>query len=190
MCYAPGVAGLALALLSPPLVAAGSWRQFEVDSVAWLSFVLGSALRWWGTFYLASSPRGMLVASGPYSMCRHPIQLGNLFLGASLALFVGSATFGVGAAFTAVAYVAVVVAAEEHRLMSRFGIEYAAYRRRVPAFWMRPGLYHSPETVFVDGVALAGELRRTALWMWLPVLGKTFAQLRAEAWLPHLLRLP
>lgn len=118
------------------------------------------------------------------------MQIGNLLLGLSLVLFVGSWTFALGSAVAAIAYLAVVVRDEQRLLTHRFGLEYRAYCRRVPAFWIRPGLFQSPETMFIDGVALWREVRRTALWMWLPVIGKTFAQIRAESWLPHLLGLP
>src|SRR5207248_2867428 len=87
----PLVLALTLALVSAPIIPPGSWLQFDLDSLGWLSFAMGASFRWWGALYVAGSPRGALVTSGPFSICRNPMQIGNLLLGSSLVLFVGSA---------------------------------------------------------------------------------------------------
>ncbi len=187
---APAVVGLGLALVSTPILKCGSWLQFDFDSLAWLSFIAGAGFRWWGAIYLAGSARGALVTAGPFSICRHPVQAGNLLLGLSLVLFVGSATFALAFALAAVAYLTHAIRAEERWLDQRYGRRFREYRRRVPPLIIRPECFQSPETIFVSAKDLVQELRYATLWMWLPVIGKTLAQLRAEAWWPHLLRLP
>jgi protein-S-isoprenylcysteine O-methyltransferase Ste14 len=186
----PSLAALGLTLVSPPIVQAGSWLQFNLDSLGWLTFVIGAGFRWWGTLYVAGSPRGSLVTAGPFSICRNPMQIGNLLLGSSLVLFVGSVTFGLGFVVGAIAYLSLAVNAEQQRLTRRFGNDYRDYCQRVPRLWIRPGLFRSPETLFVSIRDLGRELRIATLWMWLPVIGKTLAQLRTETWWPHLIRLP
>src|SRR6266850_1886896 len=57
----PSLIALGLALVSPPIVPAGSWLQFDLDSLGWLSFILGAGFRWWGALYVAGAPRGALV---------------------------------------------------------------------------------------------------------------------------------
>ncbi|HEV3415576.1 MAG TPA: isoprenylcysteine carboxylmethyltransferase family protein [Pirellulales bacterium] len=190
LCLAPSALTLGLALVSSPRITVGSWLQFYVDTLGWLSFVLGAALRWWCALYLASMPRTALITSGPFSICRNPMQIGNLLLGFSLVLFVASATFALGFAVGAVVCLSMVVAAEERQLARSLGNEYRQYFHRVGRFLIRPSLFQSPETLFVDAAELARELRLTAVWMWLPVVGKTLAQMRADTWWPHLLHLP
>jgi protein-S-isoprenylcysteine O-methyltransferase Ste14 len=186
----PCIAAFAVMLVSPPIVPSGSWAQFDLDSLAWLSFIAGAVFRWWGAIYLASSARGVLVTAGPFSICRHPIHLGNLLLGLSLVMFVGSATLALGFALAAAAYLMIVLRAEERWLEQRYGGRFREYCRRVPPLVIRPARFQSPETIFVSARDLVLELRRAAFWMWLPVIGKTLAQFRAETWWPHLLRLP
>jgi protein-S-isoprenylcysteine O-methyltransferase Ste14 len=186
----PLLLALALALVSAPIVPPGSWLQFDLDSLGWLSFAMGASFRWWGALYVAGSPRGALVTSGPFSICRNPMQIGNLLLGSSLVLFVGSATFAAGFVLAAIAYLSIAVGAEQRQLARRFGSEYRQYCGQVPRLWIRPGLFRSQETLFVSAHELGHELRLATIWMWLPVIGKTLAQLRAETWWPHLIRLP
>jgi hypothetical protein len=131
-----------------------------------------------------------LVTRGPFSICRHPIQVGNLLLGLSLVLFVGSATFALGFALAAAAYLTLALRADEHWLGRRYGLGFREYCLRVPLIIVRPGRFQSPETIFVSAAELVRELRCTVVWMWLPIVGQTLAQLRAENWWPHLLRLP
>jgi protein-S-isoprenylcysteine O-methyltransferase Ste14 len=186
----PLLLALILALLSAPIVPPGSWLQFDLDSLGWLSFAIGASFRWWSALYVAGSPRAALVTSGPFSICRNPTQFGNLMLGVSLALFVGSATFAAGFMLGAIAYLSIAIGAEQRQLAKRFGNEYRKYCGHVPRLWIRPGLFQSQDTLFVSARELGHELRIATLWMWLPVIGKTLAQLRAEPWWPHLIRLP
>jgi protein-S-isoprenylcysteine O-methyltransferase Ste14 len=189
VCLLPSALALGLTLVSTPRIPVGSWLQFYIDTLGWLSFVLGTALRWWSALYLASSPRTTLITSGPFSICRNPVQIGNLLLGFSLVLFVASATFALGFAIGAAACLSMAVRTEERRLMRSHGNVYRQYCQRVGRFLMRPSLFQSPEYLFVDAGELARELRLTAVWMWLPVVGKTLAQMRADTWWPHLLHL-
>jgi hypothetical protein len=114
----------------------------------------------------------------------------DLFFGMSLALFLASVTFAVGFLIGAISWFFAVVAAEEQELARRFGLEYQCYCREVPRFWLRISNFQSPEMLAIRRADLLAEFRLTALWMWLPVAGKLLAQLRAENWWPHLLRLP
>ncbi len=147
-------------------------------------------MRWWSALYLSSGEPGTLVATGPYSVCRHPLSLANLLFGISLACFISSLTFLLGFTLVAIGYFALRVPAEDKRLLAKFGEPYDRYRRSVPRLWPRLRLFHSPETILVDVAGLAAELRRSAIWIWLPVVGKSLAQLRAETWWPHIFGLP
>ena len=180
---APAFVALGLTLVSSPTVTCGSWVQFTLNSLAWLSFVAGASFRWWSAIYLAGSARGALVTRGPFSICRHPIQVGNLLLGLSLVLFVGSVTFALGFALAAAAYLTLALRAEEQWLGQRYGRGFREYCQRVPKLVIRPMQFQSPETIFVSAAELVRELRCAVVWMWLPVIGQTLAQLRAESWI-------
>ena len=82
------------------------------------------------------------------------------------------------------------IPAEERRLRETFGDQYDQYCRTVPRLWPRLRLFQTPENIVLDIGTLAPELRRMAVWMWLPVIGKVAAQCRAELWWPHLFGMP
>jgi hypothetical protein len=163
--------------------------RVHVDTAAWLVFVAAAGVRWWAALTRAADPHA-LATTGPYSVCRNPMLIANLLFGMSLALFLASATFAIGFLVGAIGWFATVVAAEEHNLARRFGFEYQHYCRDVPRLWLQIRTFQSPETLTVCRANLLAEFRLTAVWMWLPVVGKLLAQLRAESWWPHLLRLP
>lgn len=180
----------ALALLSSPLISLGTWNEFDLDVLGWLLFVLGAAIRWWSALYRSEGPSADLATTGPYSICRHPGRLGNLLFCASLACFLSSMTCLFGFAAAAIGYFLLTIPAEERRLREVFGERYDRYCRIVPRLWPRLRCFHTPENFLLDIGTLAPELRRTAIWMWLPALGKLAAQCRAETWWPHLFGLP
>jgi len=190
LCLGLIITCLALTLLSSPLVSVGTWNEFDVDTFGWLFFVCGAAMRWWSAFYRTEVPWPELAESGPYSMSRHPTQLGNLLFCVSLACFLSSLTCLVGFAVAAIGYFSLTIPAEERKLRDIFGEQYDRYCRSVPRFWPRLRLFKTPEDIDIDVGTLVHELRRTAVWMWLPVLGKAAAQCRAEVWWPHLFGMP
>ncbi len=189
LCLGLIVVSLALTLLSSPLVSMGTWNEFDVDMFGWLIFVLGAGMRWWSAFYRRDGVP-LLATAGPYSICRHPVQLGNLLFCVSLACFLSSLTCLVGFAIAATCYFLLTIPAEERRMRQQFGEQYEQYCRSVPRFWPRFRLFQTPENIELDMTTLAVELRRMAVWMWLPVIGKAAAQCRAELWWPHFFGLP
>ena len=181
---------LLASLLSKPLLSLDSWSEFEFELLGWLCFSGGALMRWWCALYMATGQPGDLVTTGPYSICRNPLLLGNLLLGASLACILGSMTLLVGLLAVAGVFLAVGLPAEEARLLEAHGETYARYRRGVPRFWPRLKGFQSPEYFQVDTAPLRPELWRTMFWVWLPVIAKVLAQLRAETWWPKIFGLP
>src|SRR5690348_8154731 len=68
-------------------VAGRPWLHLGALSVGWTTFMAGAALRFWATLYVGGRKEEQLIMEGPYSICRHPLYLGSLLLGASGALF-------------------------------------------------------------------------------------------------------
>jgi protein-S-isoprenylcysteine O-methyltransferase Ste14 len=80
-----------------------------------------------------------LVTTGPYACMRHPMHLGLLLFPWAVALMIGSPSFLLFIApMEMVAMVAMILTLEEREALQKFGVSYAAYRRKVPAFNLRP----------------------------------------------------
>jgi protein-S-isoprenylcysteine O-methyltransferase Ste14 len=129
----PIVAGLLLpasplsASLRTALVAAGI-----------LTVVLGEALRLWAVHHIGVISRtrsdrlGPLVDSGPFSLIRNPLYVGNILLWTGFAFSARLAWMApVVLVLLALEYHA-IVRWEERLLETRLGASYVAYRERVP----------------------------------------------------------
>jgi len=177
-------------MLAQPMLPTGSWVGLAFNSVAWIFFAAGATFRFWATLYLGGRKRRVVVNEGPYSICRNPLYVGSLLLGVSGALFAQSATLAAGILLTTLVYMIGTVPAEERYLLKRLGAEYQSYLDSVPRWWPAPKLFKSPEVIEVNLIGLKIEGSRAMKWVWLPILGFVIAQLRVQAWWPHVLRLP
>ncbi len=181
---------LLICALSKPFLSLDSWAEFESELLGWLCFSVGAMGRWWCAIYLSAEAPGSLVTSGPYSICRNPRLIANFLLGTSFVCILGSVTFLLAYLLLFAIYSAIALACEERRLAAEFREPYAQYRRDVPRLWPRPSLFKSPGALAVAAARLRPELWRTLFWIWLPILGKVLAQLRAESWWPKFFGLP
>ena len=158
--------GLFVVFLFPPAVLAVLERRSAAavadPGLGWLAVCLvvslsGLAVRWAA---LGSAPPGASTRSlrapsasrlnltGMYSLCRHPVYLGNLFVLLGFALAVKSWWFVIVAALVYWLLYERVIAAEERFLDERFGVIHRHWADRTPTFWPRPGLWLTPETRF------------------------------------------
>lgn len=83
------------------------------------------------------APTQRLVVSGLYRYVRNPIYLALLSVIVGQALVLGQPRLFAYAAAVALACVVFVAAYEEPTLRQRYGADYDAYRRAVPAWWPR-----------------------------------------------------
>jgi protein-S-isoprenylcysteine O-methyltransferase Ste14 len=178
------------AAFSRPLALEGSWIDFAFDVAGWVVFMIGGGIRWWATLHIGGRKLDVLVADGPYSMCRNPLYVGTILMGFGVAFFLQSLTFAAGFAVATFFYLAVTVPVEESRLHNRFGDAFLSYCRRVPRYWPRFANFHSPEEISVSVRGLAAEAIRAARWLWLPAICEAAAHLRSEEWWPRLFHLP
>ncbi|MBC7288578.1 MAG: isoprenylcysteine carboxylmethyltransferase family protein [Armatimonadetes bacterium] len=74
-----------------------------------------------------------LCTSGPYSLCRHPLYLGNIIVLLGLLLVCRDVLLAATLITVAGALYPLVISAEEVALAQRFGDEWLAYQSRVPA---------------------------------------------------------
>jgi len=171
-------------MLSLP-VEEGTWRDFELDTVAWMVFIAGAAFRWWATLYIGGRKSQRLASDGPYSVCRNPLYLGTFLMGLSTALFLESAIFVLGLLISTALYLLITVPSEERVLEKTLGQEYIDYCKRVPRFLPRFSLLRSRDVIEVSMQGLAAEGWRAARWIWIPVICEFANQLRIEPWWPH-----
>lgn len=175
-----------VASLSEPLFAAHSRFDLIGDALAWVAFLCGAGLRFWATLFVGGRKNEIVVADGPYSLCRHPLYLGSIVLGLSGALFLKSPLVAVAAAVLAAAYCLLTIPAEEERLSITLGAPYREYCERVNRLWPSFRQFQTPPRVTVDVHALYLEAARASRWVWLPLLGAALSHARATEWWPQL----
>jgi protein-S-isoprenylcysteine O-methyltransferase Ste14 len=83
------------------------------------------------------APTERLVVGGLYRYVRNPIYLAGLAVVVGQGLLLSRAVLFVYAAVVALGFVGLVHGYEEPALKRRYGEEYEAYRRAVPAWWPR-----------------------------------------------------
>jgi protein-S-isoprenylcysteine O-methyltransferase Ste14 len=178
-----------LAAFSPLRYPEG-WGRFGFQSVGWLLFMAGAAMRWWATLYVGDRKSVELISAGPYSITRNPIYLGTLLLTLSVAVLSQSLSMVLMLLVVAVFYVGITVSREENRLTECHGERFKEYCRQVPRFFPRFRSFHTPDAISVRTHGLWTELVRTSRWMWIPILCDLVTHFRtAEGW-PKWFNLP
>jgi protein-S-isoprenylcysteine O-methyltransferase Ste14 len=83
------------------------------------------------------APPGRLVVRGLYRYVRNPMYLAVLAVVTGQALLLSRPVLLAYAAAVAVAFIAFVYGYEQPALARRYGAQYEAYRKAVPAWWPR-----------------------------------------------------
>ena len=89
-----------------------------------------------------------LNTTGMYSIVRNPLYLGNAIIYMAFALFSQTYWFVIVMFLFLVVYLERIIAAEEVFLREKFGAEYAAWVKRVPAFIPDWSLWTAPPLPF------------------------------------------
>jgi len=87
-------------------------------------------------------------STGMYSLCRHPLYLGNFLIWLGLAAFTQNLWFIAAFIFLFWVYYERIMYAEEEFLISKFGNIYLDYSRSVPAFIPRLSNFIKPVNKF------------------------------------------
>ncbi len=145
----------------------GSHRLDLVWELACFSVsALGMAVRLLTT---GTAPRGtsgrntreqkaiVLNMTGPYSIVRHPLYVGNYLIGLGMSLFTRTWFLPIIVSLAALLYYERIAAREEQFLESRFGDAFRAWAARVPAVLPRPWTWRPPALPFSWARALDGE---------------------------------
>ncbi|RMG65678.1 MAG: DUF1295 domain-containing protein [Calditrichaeota bacterium] len=89
-----------------------------------------------------------LNTTGMYSLCRHPLYLGNFLVLLGMALFTARWWAVVISALAFWLYYERIMLAEEDFLRKKFGEAFTAWARRTPAFWPRWRNWRPPSRAF------------------------------------------
>jgi protein-S-isoprenylcysteine O-methyltransferase Ste14 len=89
-----------------------------------------------------------LNTKGMYSMCRHPLYLGNLLMWLGIVMYMGHLWFAVAFLLVYALYYERIMFAEEQFLRGKFGQAYLDWSSEVPAFWPALGQWKSPDVGF------------------------------------------
>lgn len=85
---------------------------------------------------------------GMYSICRHPLYLGNLLMWLGIVLYIGHIWFALVFLLFYALYYERIMFAEEQFLRGKFGQAYLDWSASVPAFWPVLGRWKEPEVGF------------------------------------------
>jgi protein-S-isoprenylcysteine O-methyltransferase Ste14 len=114
------------------------WFTLCIGAILWIRsiFTFGADNLAW--LYVYYPEEGKIIDSSIYSILRHPVYAGLLRIGIGLALLNGNANAVAFAILLPLGFTGWVQLVEEKELMERFGEAYRDYRKRTPAFWLRP----------------------------------------------------
>lgn len=109
--------------------------------------VAGFCGRLWCLSYIAGQKKRVLVTSGPYSLCRHPLYFFSLVGGIGLGLCTEMLSVAALFALAFAVYYPRAIRGEEAFLNGNFP-EYGEYKKRVPLFFPRWSNFNEGEGTF------------------------------------------
>jgi protein-S-isoprenylcysteine O-methyltransferase Ste14 len=127
---------LALAILPPPANSTGFWTPTTLAGI--LLILLGELTRIWGVQHIGAISRtrsdrlGPLIDTGPFSLVRNPLYLGNILLWVGFTLAAQLPWLAPAVAVLLALEYHAIVRWEERLLDLRLGEDYRRYQQRVP----------------------------------------------------------
>lgn len=149
--------------LSGLVIIAGLDRQMDHTASWWIGICLGISLlgQTIRALTIAYTPKdtsgrntraGQVAAelntSGMYSVCRHPLYLGNFFMWLGIMLYTGSGWLSLVFVLLFWLYYERIMFAEEAFLRKKFGPSYLRWSEQVPPFLPRPGRWKPASSRF------------------------------------------
>ena len=169
--------GMAIARFHQPGASAASDYGWEILSVT--AALVGWLLRCYTVGVAAPGTSGRqtrsfkaesLNTTGPYSVVRHPLYLGNLVIAVALSSFPRVWIVPPLVGLAAIAYYACIARREEEFLRQRFGDMFKRWAARVPMMIPAPGLWVPSDHRFDWRIPLRREYYALALVLILPVM--------------------
>lgn len=191
-----GMRALGVGMLALVLLSASQWSVAGPALVGDALFAVGLLLvvlaflgRLWTRCYIGGRKKRILVTTGPYELCRHPLYLFSLLGGFGLGLCTERLAIAALALGAGLLSLPGSIRREESFLAARFAA-YQEYRRRVPVLLPRWPLRSSVEEVHLGGRELRRIVLEAAAFLAAPALLALVAGLQASGLFPHLFLLP
>lgn len=198
--------GTRIRLLVSRLFAAAVLGAFALGSSYWAAidhelfeaalFVAGILLaalgllgRLWCLAYIAGRKKRVLVETGPYSLCRHPLYLSSLVGGVGLGLCTETLTAPLLVALAFAVYYPSVIRTEERFLRANFP-GYADYMRRVPALLPRWSAFVEETHLHLSARAFRRELVAAGAAVLFLAGVELIEAFHRAAWLPSYYLIP
>ena len=181
------VIGLILfALFASPAALYPAWLVELSEMLGF--FLLAAATLWriWCALFIAGTKNDELSTSGPYSVVRNPLYLGNLAGVVGFGCAVEQPVLALLLGLVFALFYPSVVAKEEEKLAGLFGERYGAYRRSVPRWVPDWSLYQEPPTVTVSPRKMRGAILDAMWFLWAFALWEFIEELHSLKLLPTL----
>lgn len=146
--------------------------------------VAATLWRIWCALFIAGSKNAELATSGPYSVVRNPLYLGNLLGAIGFGFAVQLPLLALFIALVFALFYPSVVANEERTLAARFGQRYDGYCARVPRWIPDWSLYQEAATVIVSPRRVRGAIFDAMWFLWAFALWEFVEELHAVNLLP------
>ncbi len=135
-----------LLFVTPP-----SWRQESgsgrlLETTSLLLVVIAALGRVWSSLYISGYKEHRIVCEGPYAIVRNPLYVFSFIGALGLGLATRHLAILAVIAMAFLFYYPLVVKAEEHNLLQKFGEDYEHYRKAVPRFLPRRLQLLEPDT--------------------------------------------
>jgi protein-S-isoprenylcysteine O-methyltransferase Ste14 len=137
-------------LFAAPPSAGPAWLVELAEMLGFALLVFACLWRIWSALFIAGTKDGELALTGPYSVVRNPLYIGNFLGVVGFGFAVEQPLLAVGLGLLFALFYPSVVSQEEKRLGVLFGESYRTYCARVPRWLPDWSLYEEPATVTVS----------------------------------------
>ena len=168
----------------------------DIPAIADIIFICGITLvgigtigRIWCALYISGYKDRILVQSGPYSICRHPLYFFSLLGGLGIGLATETLTISVIILIGFILFYPLLMDHEEKSLSKIFGKEFQSYFQRTPKFFPKFSLFNTPEECNVGVKVFTRALIRSFFFIWMIGLLELIEGLQQSGILPTLFSL-
>lgn len=128
---------------------------------------IGAIGRLWCALYISGYKDRILIQSGPYSICRHPLYFFSLLGVLGIGLATETLTIPVIILIGFILFYPLLMDHEEKSLSKIFGKEFQSYFQRTPKFFPKFSLFNTPEECNVCIKVFTRALIRSFFFIWM-----------------------
>ena len=163
----------------------------EIVAFTSLAFILLAIVgRTWCTIYIGGRKKHVLVADGPYSLCRNPLYVFSIVGVTGIGLATHSILIGLGLGLAFWVVFDRIVRLEEVYLAQHHGAAFAAYCAAVPRWRPHVAGWRNAQSVEVYPERIVVTFREAALMLVALPLLELVEWAQGSGWLPVLFHLP